>query len=117
MFPRPQHGRGAGVQLSVFCVCEIALPPRLQLLGSEKVSAWEPGGHARTLGTEVGLVPGAQICCVNSGDSWLEFASFLCVPASPVYEHKYFPLVYSFQTYVFLRYPGTFHTTKTWAFW
>lgn len=101
-----------GVQLSVFCVCEIALPPRLQLLGAGKVSAWEPGGLARSLGTEVGLVPGAQIRCVNSGDSGLEFASFLCVLASPVYEHKYFPLVYSFQTQVFLHYRGPFHTAK-----
>lgn len=117
MSPGPQHGGGAGVQLSVFCVCEIARPPRLQLLGSGKVSAWEPGGLARSLGTEVGLVPGAQIRCVNSSDSGLEFASFLCVLVSPVYEHKYFPLVYSFQIQVFLHYRGPFTLQKTWAFW
>lgn len=111
MSPGPQHGRGAGVQLSIFCVCEIALPPRLQLLGSGKVSAWEPGGLARSLGTEVDLVPGAQICCINSGDPGLEFASFLC-PCISSQRAQVFPSSLFISNLSVPALSGTFHTPK-----
>lgn len=89
-----------------------------------KVSAWEPRGHIRCLGTEVGLLPGAQTCYFNFGDIGLQFASFLCVPTFSVYEHKYLPLVSPFKpkcTYIIqrpftLQKHGTYGGTN-WYIW